>query len=110
MISAALVALAFGSQLVVSVADSLPAFDSEPSCRAAAVMTTAGFDSCMNDEKSARAMLQSQWDQFSASERTSCVETTTTGGPPSYVELLTCLQMARDARNLPADKTDGVSR
>jgi hypothetical protein len=25
------------------------------------------------------------------------------GGPPSYVELLTCLQMAKTAKNLPTD-------
>jgi hypothetical protein len=31
-------------------------------------------------------------------------------GTPSYVELLTCLQMAADVRKLPADKTDGMRR
>jgi len=110
MISPALVALAFGSQLLMTVAENVPVFDSAPSCRAAAVMTPAGYDGCMNDEKNPRATLQSEWDRFSASERASCAQTTTMGGPPSYVELLTCLQMARDAHNLPADKTDGVSR
>jgi hypothetical protein len=110
MISPALVAIALGSQLVMTVADDVPVFDVAPGCRAAAAVTPAGFDSCMNDERGARAVLQSGWDRFAASDRMNCTQTATEGGSPSYVELLTCLQMAQAARSLPSDKVDGSGR
>ena len=31
------------------------------------------------------------------------------GGPPSYIEVLTCLELARDARKLPKDDNTGLS-
>jgi hypothetical protein len=51
----------------------------------------SGFQSCLQDEKTARDELRQKWDRFSANERETCAE------PPgvtfSYVELLTCLEM-----------------
>jgi hypothetical protein len=110
MIAAPLFALAFASQLVVTVAEAVPAFDTAPSCRAAAQVAPEGFNACMKDEQDARTQLASQWQTFIASDRATCTQNETTGGSPSYVELLTCLQMARDARALPADKTEGSNR
>jgi hypothetical protein len=110
MIAAPLFALAFGSQLVVTVAEGVPAFDIAPSCRAAVAVMPGSFEACMKDEQDARAQLASQWDKFIASDRATCAQNETTGGSPSYVELITCLQMARDARALPADKTEGTGR
>jgi hypothetical protein len=52
------------------------------------------------DEKSARAELEKQWSQFSPALRQRCVDTTETGGNPSYVEVLVCLQMGRDAAQM----------
>jgi len=69
-----------------------------------------GFNACMKDEQDARTRIASQWETFLASDRASCTQNETTGGSPSDVELLTCLQMARDARALPADKTEGSNR
>jgi hypothetical protein len=31
------------------------------------------------------------------------------GGPPSYIEVLTCFELARDARKLPKDDNTGLS-
>jgi hypothetical protein len=110
MIAPAYLALAFGSQLLITVADGVPPFDVAPSCRAAATVMPASFEACMKDEQDARAKLVSQWDGFTSSERASCTQNETVGGTPSYVELLSCLQMARDARNLPENRTDGPNR
>jgi hypothetical protein len=52
------------------------------------------------DEKGARAELEKQWSQFSPALRQRCVDTTETGGNPSYVEVLVCLQMGRDAAQM----------
>ena len=110
LIAAPLFALAFASQLVVTVADEVPAFDAAPGCRAAAQVAPEGFNACMKDEQDARTQVASQWQTFIASDRATCTQNETTGGSPSYVELLTCLQMARDARALPADKREDSSR
>ena len=93
---------------LVLTAHEVPQLNVEPSCRAAAdALIRQGHgnkDSCMQDEREARAKLKKQWHSFSSSEQTRCQELTTMGGPPSYVELLTCLQLAKDARTLPTDK------
>jgi hypothetical protein len=89
------------AQLIVPIADDMPRFDVRPSCRGAASLTPASLDSCLRDEESARTALTASWSQFAAPDRARCREETETGGSPSYVELLTCLQMARDARKLP---------
>jgi hypothetical protein len=50
--------------------------------------------SCVQDEQQALDQLQTQWSQFASSDRVMCTDETTEGDgvPPSYVELLTCLQ------------------
>jgi len=110
MIAPTFLALVFGSQMLITVADGVPAFDVAPGCRAAVTVMPGSFQACMNDEQTARAQLASQWDQFSAPDRATCAQNETSGGTPSYVELLTCLQISRDARSLPESKTDGTNR
>ena len=109
MIASALLALAVGSPLFIAVAD-VPAYDVSPACRAAVTVMPGSFEACMKDEQGARAQLAASWDRFSGPQRDSCVQTESMGGSPSYVELLTCLQMARDAQTLPQNKTDGPNR
>ena len=110
MIRPALLVFALGSPLVVEVAD-VPVYDVAPSCRAAVTLMPGSFEACMKDEQTARAQLDATWDRFAGPMRDTCVQTeNNTGGPPSYVELLTCLQMAQDAKMLPQNKTDGTNR
>jgi hypothetical protein len=52
------------------------------------------------DEKKARDQLQTQWSQFESTTKSACTRETSIDGTPSYVELLTCLEMARDAKKL----------
>jgi hypothetical protein len=100
-------ALILTAQLATPVADRAPQFNTEPTCRGAATASTAirsDRDVCMQKEKDARAELDRQWAGFPAPDRSRCVEGTAAGGIPSYVELLTCLEMAKQARNLPKDE------
>lgn len=110
MIAAPFFVLAFGSQLVVTVADQIPIFDTASGCRAAVALMPGNIEACMKDEQNARVALTSQWETFVASDRATCTQNETTAGSPSYVELLTCLQMARDARALPSDNAKGSGR
>src|SRR6266699_1474133 len=93
--------LILASQLFVAVADNVPKFNIERGCKADNTNTSGlntGLDEttkrCVLDEQNARDQLQSQWSQFGASDRKMCIRETTeiSAVPPSYVELLTCLQ------------------
>ncbi len=87
-----------GTQLVVAVADRVPAFDIARSCKLDTAATAGGsvdqaFKNCLDDENDARRQLVSQWAKFSASSKAQCIPLEGIGGDPSYVSLLTCLQM-----------------
>jgi len=47
------------------------------------------------------------WSQYGAAQRSECDGLVTTGGASSYVELLTCLEMAKQAKELPEDSKMG---
>ena len=88
-----------------------PTLNVKPSCDAAADRTsmeqTAGSNvrdvaSCMRDENEARDQLAKEWAQFPSGDQRSCTSITKTGGIPSYVELLVCLEMDRDAKGYNA--------
>jgi hypothetical protein len=79
----------------------VPTINIGPSCKAAAAGyagTAQEFDSCRRSEEAAREILVKGWNNFAAGDRTSCQRLTTTGTPGTYTELLTCLEMRRDAR------------
>jgi hypothetical protein len=86
-------------------ADDVPNYDLAPSCRAE-TLTTAGDRSCMRDEQTARVTLLKEWPQFAPSDRARCQQIEESGGAPSYVELLTCLQEAAAAKKLPRGLLD----
>jgi hypothetical protein len=101
-------AVGLGSQLALAAAEGPPNLNAEPSCKAAADSAAMGsigggnvrdLASCMRDENEARDQLAKEWAQFSPSDQQRCTSETKTGGSPSYVELLVCLEMIRDAKN-----------
>ncbi len=95
-----------GSHLLL-VADRVPELNIEPSCRAAGAATVQGRDenACKRDEQTARGTLEQNWGQFTQLQRAECVRLSSLGGSPSYVELLTCLEMAKQASALPPEST-----
>jgi len=93
--------LFLGSQLVVTIADNVPKLDVRPSCRAAALVPPGNLNSCLKEERDAQNILSGTWAKFAKGDRATCTQEASIGGLPSYVALLTCLQMARDARKLP---------
>jgi hypothetical protein len=111
---AAAVALAASSAPALAAND-VPQFDVKPSCNAATQaangLNQAGDNlrpgdrnsaSCVNDEMNAKAKLGDEWTQYTVSQRQRCTSLATLGGLPSYVELLTCLELAKEAANIPA--------
>jgi hypothetical protein len=90
--------------------ESVPTIDVTPSCRAAAANVSVlkqDIEACRRSEDAARESLVKQWANFNPADRKGCYGLTTTGTPGTYTELLTCLEMRRDARKLPDTTTIG---
>jgi len=84
----------------------MPKFDVDVTCRAAVDVPTATPATCLADERSARDELAKGWAQYPSPERARC--TALSGiGYQSYVELLTCLEMAAQAKKAPSSESDG---
>ncbi|HVY01036.1 MAG TPA: hypothetical protein VHA55_14720 [Pseudorhodoplanes sp.] len=101
-------AAAFAGGLVLA-ADTVPTLNIDPTCSAAGnvgVIVGRTKESCMRDENDARDQLRKQWSGYPAGDKSRCIASTSDGGVPSYVELLTCLEIAKQARELP-DETVG---
>ena len=72
---------------------------------------TAGGDSAC------RQSAKQNWAKYAANDKTQCVGNVKTGGPASYVELLSCLEIMRDAKAIrqgdllsPPDQPTGLMR
>ena len=92
-------------------ADGVPRFDVARSCKEAQAYTgddkNLAYRGCMKDENDARAELARKWAHFKAGDRKDCVAQGA-APVPSYVELLTCLEMSDEAEALY--KPDGTLR
>jgi hypothetical protein len=74
-----------------------------PSCEAAgsgSVVAGRNKDSCLADETTAQGTLKQNWPRYLAADKADCVTLENSGGPASYVELLSCLEVMRDARTI----------
>jgi hypothetical protein len=90
----------------IAAPDGPPNLKLGQSCEAAArgaIVAGRDKEACMVDERTARDQIAKNWLQFAAADKTDCVGMNRTGGPASYVELLTCLEIMRDAKNIRKD-------
>ena len=87
--------------LAIAAADVVPTFNVEPTCKGG--LDSPGLNErygrCIAEEKDARTKLEGSWSKYPAADRTQCSDTARMG-TASYVELLTCLEMARDAAKM----------
>lgn len=80
----------------------VPTLDISRTCKPIAGDRSMAIDTerCLKTEKEAREQLAREWSTFPEADRKQCTQTATMGGLPSYVELITCLEMERDATRL----------
>jgi hypothetical protein len=83
----------------VAVSDTVPNFDIVKECRFEGG-SSVEYDHCSGDESTALRTLVQGWAKFAGADKRNCVAMTTVGGFTSYVELLTCLEMARDSNGV----------
>ena len=99
------VAVPLALHLIAASGGGVPTFDVRPSCLAAAkaqITTTDRMQACIADEQNAHDQLAKAWTKFNVADRATCVSIMM-DFEPTYTELLTCLEMASDARKLPEE-------
>jgi hypothetical protein len=73
--------------------------DTTQTCHAASSLNLADgqtFAACMRDELAAKEQTAKNWTSYSATARSRCAVEATIGGSPSYADLFTCLDIARE--------------
>jgi hypothetical protein len=88
--------------LILAAGEPVPNINPEPSCRSAAerAKPIGDVEVCMRVERAARDELVRRWAEFSPQDKAICLPLATAGGTPTYTELLTCLDVSRNARLL----------
>ncbi len=96
-----------------AAAQQLPRLDVEATCRSAPRLLAEDanpYEGCMQDERDAERQLQGMWSGAAAAHRETCAGEAQIGGSPSYVDMLTCLQMARGATPTARPRRQGATR
>jgi hypothetical protein len=107
----AVLAVLLGAQTAMALADNPPTLNVGPSCDAAArgaIVIGRDKEACMGDENAALDVLKKNWTQYNSADKVQCVGNVRQGGPASYVELLSCLEIMRDAKTIR--ETDPVEQ
>jgi hypothetical protein len=92
-----------GAQIARVRAGGPPIIQVGPSCEAAgagSVILGRNKESCLADETTAQDTLKQNWPKYLAADKSDCVTLENSGGPASYVELVSCLEVMRDARSI----------
>lgn len=91
-------------------AGNVPQLAVESSCHAAELYglmdAKATYKSCMTDEDQAKAELEKSWNKYKSKTKQDCIAAGAVPSP-SYVELLTCIEMTEEILKPPANATGG---
>ena len=93
--------------LLIAAADGVPKIDVNKTCRMSAQGSSTpsqDLQTCITAQNSAREELTKEWTTYSAADRQRCTSMAISGYLPSYVELVVCLQVARDVKKISKDK------
>jgi hypothetical protein len=96
----ALASLLFALQFTTAFADGPPKLDVTRTCNGAAQATGRAKEACLEDEQVGQRTLAKKWSKYRADNKTRCIALVQTGGVPSYVELLSCLDALQDAKGV----------
>jgi hypothetical protein len=104
--------LVLSTHVALATTDSVPVLNIQQVCQGIAQQGGVSFHdtdiadekkNCLDSENAVRDQLVKQWSSFSAPDKSACTKESEMGGESSYTELLTCLEMARDVRNIHND-------
>ena len=91
-----------------ALCDDVPELNVDPVCRGIAQQATdpgerggpdLAYSACVKSEQAMRQKLSKEWGAFAPADKSHCIGSEK-GGYASYTDLITCLEMARDARKM----------
>lgn len=93
---AALLLLGFAAH---AQAETVPDLDVEKTCRSSqiadpSVNDKASYEGCLRSEKEAKRQAEQHWSSYAPAAKRQCEAQFKAGGYPSYVEMVTCLELA----------------
>lgn len=99
-----------GLAVTAAHADAVPSLDVERTCRSAQVTNTtisdqANYDGCLRSEREAKKEAEQHWGSYTAAAKRQCQDQFKAGGFPSYVEMVTCLELA--SGTVPTQSNEG---
>jgi len=109
VLTTSVLAVALLTAIEPARSEQVPKLDITPVCRGIAAHAGSpgekggpdlSFDRCMASELRVRGTLIRQWKRFSPASQSQCLGDTASG-LSSYTDLLTCLQMSREAKQFP---------
>ncbi len=106
------------SQFTIPVSDRMPKLNVEALCKARSAGDKAmqlpeaqSVKDCVRDETDAKQKLSTLWGATSGPVRNRCEGDAVALGTQSYLDLLTCIQMAEDIKSsAPATASSGVRK
>jgi len=112
MVAAFLTIALLTGQPALPIADSVPKFNVEATCKetvatdkAMGLAEAQSYESCMRDETSAQQQLSTVWGDAPSAVRASCEQEAKIGSPGSYVDLLSCIQFSSNGSSQGASST-----
>jgi len=95
----------------IAAQDAVPKLNVRPTCGSSAVRTVGvahakATEACLKTEREAQENLTKHWSRYTKIDKTSCVGKVSHGGPPSYVELLSCFDIREHAREIRQAKSE----
>ena len=94
--------------VALAAPDAVPKLDTKLSCESHGRKAITHGNSnlsiaaCKRSENDAHAVLTRHWSQYTTSDKANCHGMVTQGGPPSYVELHSCLESRKHVREIRA--------
>ena len=104
--------LLFGLPVATAFADNPPKLDVTTTCNGAvqfALLAGRDRQACLEDERAAESNLSQDWSKYNPADKAQCIGTVKTGGAASYVELLSCLEVMRDAKEFRESESAALS-
>jgi hypothetical protein len=99
--------------IALAAADSMPTLNVAPTCesegRKQMALGRSSIEACKRSETEARHAVSKHWSQYQRADRTTCMGRISHGGHPSYVELQSCLESFKHAREIREAHAKGRS-
>ena len=99
LVAAALTLAGAGLASRPALAEGPPVLNVEKTCKSAAsasvgISDNASQDGCLRSERDAKREAERHWDTYTPAAKAQCSKQFEAGGYPSYVEMVTCLELA----------------